>query len=99
MNIEIIDDEQTVQLAQLERVVVEAAVAWDAVSMVDSRTLQEKVDTDLGTAVKALLAARAAPACDHNWTSAVNEVVTSGSLCVKCGAVRAEGDTIPAKED
>jgi len=27
--------------------------------------------------------------CEHNWVSAVNEVVKSGEICTKCYAVRA----------
>jgi hypothetical protein len=29
--------------------------------------------------------------CEHEWVSARNEVVTSGEICKKCYAIRAEG--------
>lgn len=33
--------------------------------------------------------AEAEEACDHNWVSAVNEVIKSGEICTKCHAIRA----------
>ena len=36
---------------------------------------------------KARLTKRAAD-CDHEWVSAVNEVIVSGEYCTKCHAVR-----------
>jgi hypothetical protein len=59
--IELIDDTDSPRAAalrDLERDVVEAAIAWNAVGLTDSRTLQDRVDTALGAAVKALLTAR-----------------------------------------
>lgn len=30
--------------------------------------------------------------CDHNWVSAVNEVIASGEICTKCLAIQEEGE-------
>lgn len=32
----------------------------------------------------------AIPACGHEWIDVRNSIVESGSMCIKCGAVRAE---------